>query len=193
MTKVAIIGKGNVGSSLLEGLNRAGYDAKAVGNNRDEVRSAVADAEIVALALPFLAIDSFIETAGDLLAGKVVLDVTNSLDAQMNLAIGYTTSGAEELQKKLPESNVVKGLNTVFAAYMSTGHVGARQLTAFIAGDDTESKAAILSLAGKLGFDAVDAGPLKSARSLEPLGLLQIQLGYVYGLGPKIGFKLVHE
>jgi len=65
-------------------------------------------------------------------------------------------------------------------------------LTAFVAGDDASARATVLGLARDIGFDAVDAGPLKNARLLEPLASLNIQLGYVLGLGPQIGFRLIH-
>jgi predicted dinucleotide-binding enzyme len=47
-------------------------------------------------------------------------------------------------------------------------------------------------MARDIGFDAIDAGPLRAARLLEPLGYLNIQLGYVAGLGDQIGLKLIH-
>ena len=66
------------------------------------------------------------------------------------------------------------------------------QLTAFVASDDGAAKKTVLDLARGIGFDAVDAGPLANARLLEPLGFLNIQLGFVLGLGSEIGVKLVH-
>jgi predicted dinucleotide-binding enzyme len=50
----------------------------------------------------------------------------------------------------------------------------------------------VLELARQIGFDAVDAGPLRNARLLEPLGFFNIQLGYVQKMGTQIGFKLLH-
>jgi len=75
---------------------------------------------------------------------------------------------------------------------MDTGHLGDQRLTAFVAGDDAGAKEAVLELARGIGFDAVDAGPLKNARLLEPLAFLNIQLGYVLGMGTQIGFALLH-
>jgi predicted dinucleotide-binding enzyme len=192
-TKIGIIGNGNVGSALARGLERAGHEVRAVGNEKGAVREVAQWGEIVLLAVPFGAVGDVVEQAGEALAGKTVVDVTNALDATMNLAVGFTTSGAEELQKKLPRSRVVKAFNTVFAQHMDTGRLGERPLTAFVAADDAEAKKTVLELARGLGFDPVDAGPLKSARSLEPLAFLNIQLGYVHGLGTQIGFKLLHE
>ena len=110
----------------------------------------------------------------------------------MSWAIGFTTGGAEELQRKVPEARVVKAFNTVFAQHMDSGRLGDKPLTAFVAGDDAGAKKSVLELARAIGFDAVDAGPLKNARLLEPLALLNIQLGYVLGMGAQIGFKLLH-
>jgi hypothetical protein len=52
--------------------------------------------------------------------------------------------------------------------------------------------AASFELARSIGFDAVDAGPLRNARLLEPMGYQNIQLGYTLGMGAEIGLKLVH-
>ena len=48
-------------------------------------------------------------------------------------------------------------------------------------------------LAESLGFDPVDAGPLRQARLLEPLAMLWISLAYAYGHGPDIAFKLLRR
>lgn len=189
-TTIAILGKGNVGSALARGLARSHANVKSIGNDPAAQRQAAAQAEVVILAVPFPVLDEIITNLGAVLDGKVVIDATNALDASMNLALGYSTSGAEELQKKLPRARVVKAFNTVFAQHMDSGKVGATSLTVFVAGDDTAAKQVAVELAQGIGFETVDAGPLKNARLLEPLAYLNIQLGYVLGLGTQIGFKL---
>ncbi|HEX6273243.1 MAG TPA: NAD(P)-binding domain-containing protein [Polyangiaceae bacterium] len=192
-TKIGIIGNGNVGGALARGLERAGHEVRAVGNEKAAVREAAAWGDVVVLAVPFGAIDDVVSNAGEALAGKTVVDTTNALDASMNLAVGFTTSGAEELQRKLPGARVVKAFNTVFAQHMDSGRLGDDALTAFVAADDAGAKKTVMELARSVGFDAVDAGPLKSARALEPLAFLNIQLGYAWGLGTQIGFKLLRQ
>ncbi len=192
MHKIGIIGSGNVGSALARGLKRAGHEVQTAGRDHAAIRATASWAEIVLLAVPFGAIDDVVAGAGETLAGKTVIDVTNALDAKMNLAVGFTTSGAEELQGKLPQSHVVKAFNTVLAQHMDTGRLGSQSLTAFVAGDDAEAKKTVLALARDIGFDAVDAGPLRNARLLEPLAFFNIQLGYVLGMGTQIGFRLLH-
>jgi predicted dinucleotide-binding enzyme len=109
----------------------------------------------------------------------------------MELGISCTTSSAEETQKKLPQAHVVKAFNTVFAQNQSTGKVSNEQLTAFIAGDDLKAKQTAAQLTRDIGFDPVDCGPLKAARYLEAMGIMIINLAYNYGVGTKIGYKLV--
>jgi predicted dinucleotide-binding enzyme len=191
--KLTIIGNGNVGSAIERGARRAGYEVRIVGKDPEATREAAAWADLVVLAVPFGAIDEVVATAGRQLEGKVVIDVTNALTADMSLAVGFTTSGAEDLQKKLPGARVAKSFNTIFAQHMDTGRLGDQRLTAFVAADDAGAKQAVLGLLGAIGFDAVDAGPLKNARLLEPLGYFNIQLGYVLGMGTEIGFKLLHS
>jgi predicted dinucleotide-binding enzyme len=191
-TKIGIIGDGNVGSALARGFKRADHDVRGVGNDKGAIRDTAAWADVVILAVPFGALDEVVRTAGEQVTGKIVVDVTNALDANMNLAVGFTTSGAEELQKRLSKARVVKAFNTVFAQHMETGRLGEQRLTAFVASDDANAKTVVLGLARDIGFDGVDAGPLKSARQLEPLAYFNIQLGYALGMGTRIGFKLLH-
>ena len=192
-TKIAILGQGNVGGALARGLARSHSHVQSLGNDRNAQRQAATQAEVVILAVPFAALDDVVRNLGAALDGKVVVDATNALDAAMNLAVGYSTSGAEELQQKLPRARVVKAFNTVFAQHMDSGKVGSTPLTVLVAGDDAAAKETVATLAKDIGFETVDAGPLKNARLLEPVGYLNIQLGYVLGLGTQIGFKLVRQ
>lgn len=75
---------------------------------------------------------------------------------------------------------------------MAAGQVKDAALTLFVAGDDQDAKNQVLALGKDIGFDSVDAGPLKNARWLETLGYLNIQLGYMLKMGTEIGFKLIH-
>jgi predicted dinucleotide-binding enzyme len=189
--KVAVIGKGNVGSALGRGLVRAGYEVRLVGNDPPRVRETAAWGEMIVLAVPYPAIDQTLGEMGDAVDGKPLVDASNALTADFGLALGFTTSGAEELQKKVPSAKVVKAFNTVFAQHMDSGRLHGATLTLFAAGDDAGAKSQVLSLGRDLGFDPVDAGPLTNARSLEALGYFNIQLGYMLKMGPQIGFKLL--
>jgi predicted dinucleotide-binding enzyme len=188
--KVGILGDGQVGSALARGIARAGYEVAAVGSERGATRDTASWADLVVLAVPFVAIDQIIEVAGEAIAGKPLVDVTNVLGP--NVSLGSATSGAESLQRKLPRARVVKAFNAVFAELMATGSLGGQRLTTFAASDHPEAKDLVLVMAREIGFDAVDAGPLANARLLEALGALNIQLGYTMGMGTQVGFKFMH-
>lgn len=191
MTKIAIIGTGNVGKALGRGLSRGNHEVRT--SKRPDAREDASWADVVILAVPFPALDEVVRAVGSAVDGKVVVDVTNALTPDMQLALGYSTSGAEQLQKKMPKARVVKCFNTVFAEHMDKGRVGDQQLTVFAAADDAAARRTVLGLAKQIGFDTVDAGPLINARSLETMGFFNIQLGYTLGLGTKMGLRLFHD
>ena len=131
--------------------------------------------------------------AGSAFDGKIVVDVSNALTPSMELALGFTTSAPEELQKLIPREKVVKAFNTVFAQNMRTGRVHGEPLSAFLAGDDAGSKEKVRTIAEDIGFDSIDTGPLRTARYLEPLGMLNIGLGYGLKMGTDIGIAMIRK
>jgi len=190
--KIAVIGKGHVGTALATGLKRKGHEIRFGHRDpKEPVLDAAKWSEVIILAVPYRTVKDVARVLGSAVDGKVVVDVTNVLGPDMELAVGFSTSGAEELQKLMPRAHVIKAFNTVFAANQSTGKVGKEQLSAFVAGDDAKAKQTVMRLAADIGFDPVDAGPLKSARYLEPMGKLMIQLGNTLNVGTNLGYKIV--
>jgi predicted dinucleotide-binding enzyme len=187
---IAIIGAGKVGKALREGFARAGYEVRVIG--RGQVAEGAAWADIIVPAVPFAAVLDVARELKTAARGKIIVDVSNQLTPDLQPALGFNTSSAEELQKALPGAHVVKAFNTVIAQHMSAGSVLGQQISVFVAGDDAAARKTVLDLGKAIGFDAVDSGPLKNSRYLEALALLNVQLGFVVGLGPNIGFKLVH-
>jgi predicted dinucleotide-binding enzyme len=100
--KIAIIGKGNVGSALQRGLERVGYEVGSAGKDPRLVHETSKWGDIIILAVPYPAVADAVRELADSINGKTLVDVTNALGADFQLAIGFTTSGAEELQKKAP-------------------------------------------------------------------------------------------
>ena len=191
-SKVAIIGKGQVGRALERGLSRAAYDVRSAGHDAGAVRHVADWGDVVVFAVPFTEIDNVVREVGGAADGKPIVDVTNPLTSDNQLAVGFTTSAAEQLQRKIGHAKVVKCFNTVFAKHMADGHVKGKQLSAFAADEDREARGVVLRMARGIGFDPVDSGPLANARWLETLGYFNIQLGYTMKMGPDIGFELVH-
>lgn len=200
---VSIIGTGNMATGLAVLFAKAGHSvtlgsrdvAKAeavaaeLGHNVEagDLQSAAGNASVVVLAVPFDAVSEVISAAGDL-TGKIVVDITNPMTADYSgLAIGHSTSAAEEIQKLAPQANIVKAFNTIFAAiFQSGGSVAGHPATVFVAGDDEDARKTVASLAKDAGFIPLDTGGLASARYLEPVGALNIALGYARGLGTDI-------
>ena len=164
---------------------QAGHEVSALDRN-DDIASAVAGAETVILATPY---GAAAELAGQAdFSGKVVIDVSNPVNADFSgLQVGHTSSAAEEIASLLPGSKVVKAFNTIFAQHYASGlKVAGQPLQTFVASDDEAAREIVKQLATDIGLVPVDAGPLKNARYLEPLGFMNIQFGYVLGRGVNI-------
>ncbi len=190
--KIGIIGKGNVGLAIGKGLSSNGHEIRFGHRDpKEPVAEAAKWGEVVVLAVPFKAVPDVVKEISSMVDEKPLLDVTNALDENGELAIGFSTSAAEELQKKLPKSYVIKAFNTVFAPNQSTGKIGNETLTLFVAGDNQKAKQTIMGLGKDIGFDVVDAGQLKTARYLEPMAMLLMGLAFKLKMGTAIGYKLI--
>ena len=125
--RIAIIGKGNVGTALETGFKRLGLDVQTVGKDPAKVKQVGGWGELLVLAVPYPAIDETLKELGDTVDRKPLIDVTNALSADHKLAIGITSSAAEELQRKVPKARVVKAFNTMFAKHMAFGRAHDQQ------------------------------------------------------------------
>ena len=148
--------------------------------------------DVVVLAVPYGAAGGLLRQYGKQLAGKIVVDITNPLNASYDaLVTSAGSSGAEELARVVPEARLVKAFNTTFAGTLVAGEAGGQKLDVFVAGDDDEAKAEVSRLVSAGGLHAVDVGPLHRARQLEQLGFLGIAIQQPLGLGFASGWKLV--
>jgi len=148
-------------------------------------------ADIIVLAIPWLAVEETIKNAGDL-SGKILIDSTNPINTDLTgLVIEPSTSAAEEIARWAKGSKVVKAFNSIGAKTLNKLQFGSLRADAFICGDDFKAKTVVKKLATEIGFDTVDAGPLVNARALEYIALLWIQLAYIRQMGPNIAFKLL--
>jgi predicted dinucleotide-binding enzyme len=208
--RIGIIGMGNVGGALGRRWAAAGHQVvfglrnPGDANSQDEAKAlkaavaaipqAVAGAEVVVLAVPWpVALPTVTSLAGEL-KGKVLLDCTNPLTADLSgLVLGTTTSAGEEVAKAAPGARVVKIFNTTGSPNMAAAPYDGTPLTMLYAGDDAAAKQTAAGLARALGFDPVDAGPLLVARVLEPFGLAWITLAVRQKLGTDFHFQIVRK
>jgi NADPH-dependent F420 reductase len=207
--KIAIMGTGNVGSVLGKRWAQAGHSivfgSRAPG--RDDVQALVADAganaaaahpadavagaELVVLAVPWRAAEAAVTSIADW-QGKILVDATNPIAPGFKLAVGHTTSGAEEVAGWAPGARVVKAFNTTGDNNMADPVYDGQATTMFICGDDADAKEAVAGLAQTLGFDVTDVGDLTAARWLEPLAMVWISLARRGG-NRNIALKLVRR
>src|SRR5213596_1090625 len=165
----------------------AGKDARA-GSPAEAAR----DADALLLAVHWSRVDDVLKQAGDV-SGNVI--VTCSLpmnDDDTGLVIAHTSSGAEALAKKVPKARVVSAFGTVpsevlFGVFATRKK--ARRPSLVYCGDDARSKETAAKLIRDVGFDPVDAGPLRIARYTEPFTLLIAQLAYEGDAGPELAYR----
>lgn len=191
-----------MGSAFARRLSGAGHDVFITSRTLDEAKgiaktlpghveaveqSQLADrVDVLIAATPFGEQVNALRGAGNL-SGKTVIDISNPLTADMSgLVVGHTTSAAEEIAKTLDQAKVVKAFNTVFAQVLGDGAAESTRVQVFFAGDDENAKRAVRSLIDSMRFEPIDAGPLRNARLLEPLGMLNIYLGYTAKMGTDI-------
>ena len=208
---IGIVGSGKVGSGLGKLWVRKEHKVIfSFSRNPDKLKTlaegdkhasfaspaeAVQQSEVVLLSVRWENLGDALKEMGSL-QDKIVIDCTNPLKPDLSgLAIGHSTSAAEEILKMAPGARIVKAFNTVFAdVYHSDSRLfGSRMPTMFYCGDDGDAKATVAKLIREAGFEPVDSGPLKSSRYLEPLAMLMIQLGYGQGMGTNITLNLIRR
>jgi predicted dinucleotide-binding enzyme len=74
---------------------------------------------------------------------------------------------------------------------MADPKYGSQDLSMLLCGDDAEAKKVVAGLAQQLGFEPVDVGPLRSARYLEAIAMLWIEMAILQGFGTNFGFRMV--
>ena len=207
--KIGIIGTGNMGKGL--GKIWAEKNHQIMFGSRDPVNAeklansfetnvlggTYADAaqfgDVVVLAVPWSAAQESIQVVGDL-TKKIVIDCTNAVAPHLGgLLLGHTTSAAEKIAEWAKGAKVVKAFNSLGADNLTKLQFGSQNASTFICGDDLEAKSIVHKLGEEIGFDVIDADPLKNARLIEPLAMLWIDLAYKQGMGTDIAFKLLRR
>jgi predicted dinucleotide-binding enzyme len=188
--RLGIVGAGKLGTTLARAAVAAGYDVAISGSGpADDIALAVdvlapgarastteevvRHADIVILAVPMHRLR---ELPSDLFAGKILIDATNYWqpvdgdDPELTTAADGTST---IVQERFPSARVVKSLNQLGYHQLEENRRsdGERDRIAIgAAGDDRVAVDKVMRLIDRLGFDPVDAGPLKNGLALEPDG-----------------------
>ncbi|MBI3448281.1 MAG: NADPH-dependent F420 reductase [Acidobacteria bacterium] len=207
--RVGILGSGLMGGKLGTIFARAGHEVvfsyartpaklqslarEAGGSARAGTpREAAASSDVLLLAVHWSRFSDVLREAGDL-SGKVIMSCSLPLnDADTTLVVGHRSSGAEELARMVPSARVVSAFATVpsevlFGVYAARAQASRASLV--YCGDDSGAKEMVVELIRDAGFDPVDAGPLKSARYMEPFALLVGRLAYEGSGSPALGYR----
>ena len=207
--RVGILGSGLMGGKLGTIFARAGHEVIfSYARSEQKLKKLAADAkgkavfgtpreaaqetDAILLAVHWSRMDDVLSQAGDL-SGKVIVTCSLPMNAHnTELVIAHTSSGAEMLAKKLPKASVVSAFNTIPSEVLF-GVFGARRKATrpslVYCGDDSRSKKIAVELIRDVGFDPVDAGPLRIARYTEPFALLVGQLAYDGKEGPELAYR----
>ncbi len=202
--RITIIGTGNIGGGLGRAWAAKGHAitfgvrqtddadtlamARGIGATVATIADALTIAEVIVLATPFAAVSSVAAALPDW-TGRLVIDCTNPIGPGFKLLHGHTDSGAEAVARQLPGARVVRSFSAQGAEVI--GHPVYHGVAAsnFCCGDDDAAKAVVKQLIEDVGFEAVDAGPLTSARYLEPITMLWITMSRT--LGRDFAFKVL--
>jgi predicted dinucleotide-binding enzyme len=195
MSRISIIGLGNMAGTLAGRALAGGNIVEIIGRDPAKAKDLAATlgggatagtfgtapaGDIVILAVPNAGAMPVVAQYGDALAGKIIIDITNPVNADATgLVTPDGTSAAQEIAKAAPASaHVVKAFNTVFGHVLVPG----RSLDVLFAGDDARAKASVSAFIESLGLRPLDAGGLEMAHWLEGTGLLMISLAR-HGVG----------
>jgi predicted dinucleotide-binding enzyme len=189
VSTISIIGSGGMAAAVGGRAAKAGYTVEVI--SRDVVKAqalvdqlaagatvgtygAAPASDLVILAVPYKSAAAVVAEHGGALHGKVIVDITNPIAADLTgLVTPPGSSGAQEIAKVAPAgAHVVKALNTLFGPVLARRE----RLDAFLAADDPEAKARVSTFLARLGLRPLDVGGLGMAHSLEALGLLLIGL-----------------
>ena len=209
--KIGIIGSGLMGGKLGTIFARAGHEvvfsyshsqAKLKKLARDAKgkaragtpREAAQDADAILLAVHWSRIQDVLNQTGDL-SGRVILSCSLPMnDENTELVVAHTSSGAEELVKMVRKARVVSAFNTIPSEVLFEvfqGRTKSPRPSLVYCGDDPRSKRVAAGLIRQVGFEPVDAGPLRIARYTEPFALLLAQLAYEGKGGPELAYRFM--
>jgi 8-hydroxy-5-deazaflavin:NADPH oxidoreductase len=213
---IAVIGAtGSMGSAISKNLSKGDYRLLLCGNDGEKLQNLATDlkknavaevdtldcsvnasweADIIIVAVPYEADKEVAEKIRQVANQKIVVSIANPLNSTYDgLLTAPDTSAAEELQKLLPNSKVVKAFNTTFAADFAAPVIAGKQVDAFVAGSDKESVETVSGLVKVAGFNPIVAGELSVSRTLENMTLLLISLNMKYNYNWLAGWKILHN
>lgn len=216
MKKIAVLGTGMVGNTIGTKLISLGYEvmmgsrsatnekALAWAEANGEKASAGTFEEAAKFGDPIfnctkgeIALEVFKMAGPRNFAGKTVIDIANPLDFSKGMppslipALSNTNSLGEEIQKLLPEANIVKSLNIVNCEVMVDAKKSGGEPTMFVSGNNAAAKQEVNDILQQFGWtDIIDLGDISTARGTEMLLPIWLRTWQATGNG-HFAFKIV--
>lgn len=209
--RIGIVGAGAVGATLGRRLAAAGHEILygVRDTARPELRALLAGhpgiaraatveeiaspSDVLLLAVPFDAVPDAVHRLGPL-HGKILVDPTNPLRPDLTgLTVAGGDSGGEGVARLAKGARVVKAFNTIGWQVMADPQLGGQRAMLTVCADDDAARRTVLELAGQLGFEPVDFGPLANARISEMLALAWIWLAHVRREGTGFAFAIARR
>jgi hypothetical protein len=201
--KIAFIGYGQVGAPLADHLQRAGHQVTLAASdpNSESVRKvrlrnasiavaapkdAVREAEVVFLATPFQANETALKAVAEEIRGKILIDCTNPVGANLSHGLNSVQSGSELVQNLAPDTKVVKAFTIYgFENFEDASYPGYNVKPAMMyCGNDSGAKRIAGDLIAQLGWQPLDVGGLEQALHLEHMTLLWVRMVRAMGHSP---------
>lgn len=192
ISKVAVIGLGNIGQAVALNLSKSNRSFIAADRNVEKAKtlspnwglsaqpsdfsSAVKNADIVILSIPFEAIAGFMKEYASDLEGKIIVDPSNPIAPDerggFKKVIGEKESAGEINATALPKNaKLAKALGTLGAASLTgSAYQAPDKAVLFYATDENEINKTIEQLISDNGFDAVRVGGLNQSLRIEVFG-----------------------
>ncbi|MEW2269073.1 NADPH-dependent F420 reductase [Streptomyces griseofuscus] len=191
MTTITVLGNGRVGGNLATALARAGHEVRVADRTPGAAAEAARTAQIVINATPGAGSLDRLAALREELRGKILIDVSNAtVDGPDGLpaALIYPGSSlAEQLQEALPETRVVKTLNTMLFPVMTAPATLTQTPEAFLSGEDRQAKQTVREVLSTLGWRSewiTDLGGIHTARATEAAILFVPHIIRSNGLAP---------
>jgi 8-hydroxy-5-deazaflavin:NADPH oxidoreductase len=213
--KISILGPGNMGTALASLWSKKGHEIifsqsknqekvnkllKLIkGSSFENFKTAVTNADVIVITCQYEGLQEIFDYKLEL-KEKIILSCVSNLKPDFSantigLKTDRTISVAEEIQENFPLAFVGEAFNTAFASNIGNLNrlLNEEKGTIFYCTNQENSKPVIEELITDLDYEPIDAGNLKSARALETLATVWVQMAVVANIYPGYGLKIIKQ